>query len=274
MKKFLIIFVIMLTINIAASCEDVVNIPLDTASPRLVIEASLNWQKGTSGNVQNIKLSTTNNFYSNAVPPVSGAVVTVLNSSNTVFNFTEIGSSGTYQCVNFVPVMNEEYKLSVTVNGQNYTATENLKSVAPINTVIQETQSAFGQQALKISALYNDPPIEDNFYLYKFEFSDRPTPEYNTEEDKFFQGNPFFSLIFDDKIKVGDNVTITHYGISKSYFNYMSILLSVAGSNNGGPFQSPPATVKGNIVNETNFDNFALGFFSVSEVDKRVYTIQ
>jgi hypothetical protein len=274
MKKYTIIIILFASLKLFNSCQEAIYVPLDTASPKIVIEAALNWQKGTSGNVQNIKLTTTTNFYSNAIPTVSGAVVTVSNSTNAVFNFVEIGATGVYQCNNFIPVLNEQYKLNINVNGQSYSATENLKSVAPINTIVQEEQTAFGRRSLKIRALFNDPPIENNFYLYKFKFSDRPTPEYNTDEDKFFQGNPFFSLTFDDKIKAGDVITFTHFGISKSYFNYMSILLSVAGSNNGGPFQSPPATVKGNIKNNTNFDNFPLGYFSVSEIDIKSYTIQ
>jgi len=274
MKKYTIIIILFASLKLFNSCQEAIYVPLNTASPRLVIEAAINWQKGTPGNVQFIKLTTTTNFYSNAIPTVSGAVITVANSANVIFNFTEIVSSGVYQCNNFVPVLNEQYKLNINLNGQNYTATENLKSVAPINSIVQEEQTAFGQKTLKIRALFNDPPVENNFYLYKFKFSDRPAPEYNTDEDKFFQGNPFFSLIFDDKIKTGDVIEFTHFGISRSYFNYMSILLSVAGSNNGGPFQSPPATVKGNIKNNTNFNNFPLGYFSVSEIDIKLYTIR
>jgi hypothetical protein len=62
--------------------------------------------------------------------------------------------------------------------------------------------------------------------------------------------------------------------MSQTYYNYMSILLSVAGSSGGGPFQTPPATVKGNIKNETHFENYPLGYFRVSEADTKNYTIQ
>ncbi|MFD0778445.1 hypothetical protein ACFQZF_08170 [Flavobacterium myungsuense] len=34
------------------SCEDVVNVDLNAAPPKLVIDASINWEKGTSGNLQ------------------------------------------------------------------------------------------------------------------------------------------------------------------------------------------------------------------------------
>jgi hypothetical protein len=54
----------------------------------------------------------------------------------------------------------------------------------------------------------------------------------------------------------------------------MNILVNIAGNTNGSPFQSPPATVRGNIINTTNFDDFVLGYFSVSEVDTKNYVIQ
>jgi hypothetical protein len=73
---------------------------------------------------------------------------------------------------------------------------------------------------------------------------------------------------------VGDFVEITHYGITKEYYNYMNILLSVAGSQGGGPFATPSATVKGNIKNETNFDNYPLGYFRLSESSTKTYVVQ
>ena len=77
---------ILITISFS-SCEDVVDVDLNTAKPRLVIDASIKWQKGTSGNEQKIKLSTTTDYFSNVIPVVSGATVFITNSSNAVFDF-------------------------------------------------------------------------------------------------------------------------------------------------------------------------------------------
>jgi hypothetical protein len=41
----------------------------------------------------------------------------------------------------------------------------------------------------------------------------------------------------------------------------MSILVSIAGNSGGDP-SSPPATVRGNIVNTTDSANYPLGYFS------------
>jgi hypothetical protein len=69
-------------------------------------------------------------------------------------------------------------------------------------------------------------------------------------------------------------VQISHLGVSKTYYNYMSVLVSLAGNSGGRPFQSPQSTIRGNIINTTNIDNYALGYFSLSEVDTRNYVIQ
>jgi len=255
------------------SCQDVVDVPLDTESPRLVIEASINWHKETTGNIQKIKLTTTTGYYSNVIPTVSGATVYIENSSNLVFNFIETPNTGEYICTNFVPVLDETYTLTVINNGQIYNATESLKSVAKINTVTQEEITGLGNTALKISAFFNDPAGVNNYYMYKYKFINNAIPGYDVTDDTVFQGNTFYSIALQEDTHPGDHVQITHYGISKAYFNYMNILISTAGSNTGGPFQSVPVKVKGNIKNMTNFDNYPFGYFRLSEVDSVDYTI-
>jgi hypothetical protein len=50
-------------------------------------------------------------------------------------------------------------------------------------------------------------------------------------------------------------------------------LVSIAGNSSGSPFQSPSATVRGNIINNTTEANFPLGYFSLSEQDSRNYIV-
>lgn len=273
MKKATLFIVLFISIFFA-SCEEVVDVDLDTAPPKLVIEAAINWQKGTTGKQQSIKLTTTTGYFENVIPTVSGATVFIKNSQNEQFNFTEVPKSGRYVCVNFNPVIDETYTLTVISNGITYTATESMKSVAPITRIEQNDEGGITGDEIETRAFYNDPADADNFYLYKYVYSNKITSTYYVSEDKFFQGNEYFSKSDDEDLKVGDEVEMTHYGISKQYYNYMSILVSIAGSNVGGPFQSPPATVKGNIINMNDKANYPLGYFSLSEIDIRKYKIQ
>ena len=273
MNKIKPLLVIILTLFLY-SCEDVIPVDLNTAAPKLVIEASINWKKGTSGNQQKITLATTTDFYSNEIPKVSGATVYIKNSSNTIFNFTESAIKGDYVCSNFIPVLNEVYTLTIISNGSTYNAKESLKSVAPITEIIQNNNGGFTGNTIEIKTYYNDPANEPNYYLYKYIYSNQVKTNFYVDQDEFFNGNKFFSISQNNDLKVGDKIEVTHYGISKAYYNYMSVLVSIAGNNGGGPFQSPPATVRGNIINTTNAADYPLGYFSLSEVDIKNYTIQ
>lgn len=259
---------------LVSSCEDVIAVDLDEADPKLVIEAAINWQKGTSGNTQKIKLTTTTGFYSAQIPKVSGANVTIRNSQNTVFVFNEVGTTGEYVCSNFAPVINETYTLTIISNGNTYTATETLKAVAPISRLEQNDQGGFTGNEKEIKTYYLDPAGEPNYYLYKYSYSNQRKSDFYVDRDEFFDGNEFFSISQNDELKKDDNIEVTHYGISRAYYNYMSVLVSIAGNSGGGPFQSPPATVRGNIVNTTAPENFPLGFFSLSEIAVANYTVQ
>jgi hypothetical protein len=273
MKKVTLLIVFFMSIFFTG-CEEVVDVDLDTAPPKLVIEAAINWQKGKTGNQQVIKLTTTTGYFENVIPTVSGATVYIKNSKNEQFNFNEIPKTGRYVCTNFKPVINETYSLTVISSGQTYTATEKMQSLAPITRIEQNNEGGFTGKDIEIKAFYNDPADADNFYLYKYVYSNKVKSSYYVDDDEFFNGNEFFSVSDDDELEAGNEIEITHYGISKQYYNYMNILVSIAGSNVGGPFQSPPATVKGNIINTTNKENYPLGYFSLSEIDVKKYTIK
>ena len=59
------LIVVLLFANGFTSCTDVIDVDVPTAPPRLVIEASIDWQKGTSGNFQRVRLSTSTPFFEN-----------------------------------------------------------------------------------------------------------------------------------------------------------------------------------------------------------------
>lgn len=268
-KLIIIAFTLFLT-----SCEDVVNIDLDTAPAKLVIDASLKWEKGTTGNEQTIKLTTTTDFYSNSIPVASGAIVFVRDENANQFDFVETPGTGNYVCTNFIPVINRNYTLTVIYNGQTYTATEKLIAVPTIDSIEQNNNGGFTGNQIEVKFFFEDNGITDNFYLTQFNTSFTILPEYDVIDDEFFQGNHMFGLYSNEDLKANDQIQFTLQGISERYYNYMNVLLGIAGTNGGSPFQTPPATVRGNIINQTNFDNFALGYFRVSETDKKNYIVQ
>lgn len=271
MKNFSYIFVL-LAIVLFSGCEDVIDVNLDTAEPRLVIEAFISWQKGTSGNEQKIKLSTTTGFYNAAIPTVSGADIQIVSGQGATYNFTETPGTGEYLCDNFVPVIGESYTLTVIHAGQTYTATETLKPVPVIDRVEQKNDGGFTADEIEIKVFATDDGATDDFYLLKYTPPFTAIPVFSANSDEYFQGNQISDIYSSEDFKPGQNVGIYLYGISELHYNYMSILLEIA--SGGGPFSTQPVNVRGNIVNTTNFDNYALGFFNLSEYDYVNYQIQ
>jgi hypothetical protein len=256
------------------SCQDVVDIPLDTAAPKLVVEANLLWIKGESGQNQTIKLTTTTDYYSETIPTASGAIVTVSNSDNIIFNFIEESNSGNYICNDFIPVVNEKYKLKIQYQGQSFEAEETLLRTPEITDVTQETKAFFTDDVTEIKFYFNDAANEENYYLYGINDSNQKLPFFQSLDDKFTDGNRMFGLYRDDKLKLDDELVIGFQSVSRRYFNYLEKLIAISGGQGGGPFQTPPATVRGNIVNTTNADNFALGYFALAQGDGVIYRVK
>lgn len=266
--------ILMLTIGlILIACEDVIEVDLDTAAPRLVIDASIDWVKNTLGNEQKIILSTTTGYYSTDFPTVSGANITVTNRSGIVFDFTEVTVIGEYICTNFEPVIGETYTLSIQLNGETYTATETLIATVDIeDTVEQNNTGGFGGDEIEIKYYYQDDGSQENFYLYGFKVSVVAFPQYEIEDDENTQGNLTPVYYAHKDLESGDIVNFILYGISKRYYEYFKKILTASG-NDDGPFQTTPTVVRGNIANQTNND-FTFGYFRLSEVDIMDYVIQ
>ncbi|NJX14019.1 DUF4249 domain-containing protein [Tamlana crocina] len=272
----------LLLLVITTACEDVIDVTVPTASPRLVVQASLDWQKGTDGSNQEIKLSTSTPYFdTNRTSPVNTAIVTVTNKDNgVVYNFTN-QNDGTYTISNFEPIIGHTYELEILYNNERYSATETFISVSPINRVEQSVEGGFDEELLDISIFWNDPVDIENFYLIKFIEAGDVVPIYEDYPDEFVDGNEldtFFEKEDDDddssaKFNPGDVVEISLYGISKQYDHYISLLIEQYDSA-GDPFSTIPGQLRGNCINTDNPDNYAFGYFRLSEYDTVTYTFQ
>lgn len=262
------------------SCEDVVEVDVPESTPKLVIEASIEWEKGTVGNEQEIKLSLSTPYFSNqqVVPAIGAQVLVRKLADNTIFNFAE-SSEGVYTINSFTPELNEIYELEILYNNELYKGQEVFKSVSNINSVTQTVEGGFNDELIEVNIFFDDPVGEENYYLTRFHEPGDVLPYYFPLEDEFTDGNEM-TMFYEkedsdnenDELNAGDIVEIELSGISERYYNYMSLLLQQA--DDQGPFGVTPAPVIGNCINETNVDAKPFGYFRLSEVVKTSYTIQ
>ncbi len=273
--------IIFLSVIVFNSCEDVVDVDLQTAPARLTIEASLDWEKGTQGNNQTIKLSTSTPYFdTTSNSAVTGASVMVTNDTSGDEFIFEDQNNGTYTTSAFIPVLNQSYTLDVRYNDENYTATETLIPVVDFLEITQSTEEGFDDEALEVNIIFNDPDIEGNRYLLRLQEEGDLLPELGVIDDEFVNGNEI-SLEYEKEededagtevFVPRDVVNIDLFGISEDYYNYMSILIEQA--DGLGLFSTIPVAFRGNCVNLDNPDNYANGYFRVTQVVRARYTFE
>ncbi|MDA9363981.1 DUF4249 domain-containing protein [Flavobacteriaceae bacterium] len=265
MKYFSALLLFALTISLF-SCEDVIEVEVQNTTPRLVIDAQFNIFTALEAPrlEGGVKLSMSANYFDLNVPIIKDALVTITHlNSGLEYPLLFDESIGMFlpNKIDFLTDFISKYELKVVYNGQVYRGNTNFVPVPPILKAVQGTKTLFSGDETEIILSFQDFSERDDFYLYDF-----GQDIYRPIEDRFFQGEEFvFSHFYSsDEVKVGDLITIKAHGVEEQYYNYFNLLLTLTDSN-GGPFQSLPASSRGNILNVTQPDNYPLGYFLISE---------
>ena len=94
-----------------------------------------------------------------------------------------------------------------------------------------------------------------------------------------------FSYFYEKDLEVGTEVDISILGADLQFFNYVDLLVEQT-QDDGGVFETPAATVRGNVFDVTGIDNnelfdnverpdnFALGYFAVVQEFKQSIVIE
>ena len=268
MRKFVGLLLIAIMIG---SCEDVVELDLNNADPRLVIDASIELEEDRT-TFARVLLTRTADFYTEGNPVVEGAMITIDDDQGNNYVLTDVGF-GLYSAEIRTAEDGISYTLRIEEGNNIYTATEQLVRTSPLIEVEQEIVTGFGDDVLKLTGFYNDPPGLGNYYL--FEYEDPLNQQVDVGDDEFLDGNTSPTIFFFEDFEAGDLATFRSKGIDQECYNFYRKLLDQSGEGSGGgPFSTPPATVRGNIINSTNPERYPFGYFRVSEVFTLEYTIQ
>ena len=266
MKKIYIYTI--LTVLLFSNCEKVVDIDVPTIEPKLIIDASFevlfNESPVTANMAVKLKLST--DYFNETIPTVSDAIVFLTNTADgSVINFSDVNLNGNFApIINFIPKDAIEYELTVIHKSEIYKGNATKVKSTQIDSAIQGDETLFSGKETEVKVAFKDNVDNENYYLFNF-----TNNLFLPLEDRFFNGTNYnFSFFYqEDEIEVPTNVTVTMSGITKDYFTYFRILQNQSGTSGGGPFQSVPSSLLGNVINTTNEANFPLGYFHISETD-------
>lgn len=266
MKKRYILPVLMILFFTA--CEKVIEIDVPSIEPKLIIDATFEVlfdEDPVKANTV-VKLRLSADYFDNIIPTVLNATVFLTNlSNNTVINFSDENADGNYEPINsFIPTDNEEYELTIIHNNETYKGKATTVKSTTISDIEQGDETLFSGKEIELKVSFLDNLTVENYYLFNIDIFN-----YITIEDRYFNGSEYnFSYFYEDEnIEFPKNITVRMSGVSKEYFTYFRVLLNQSGQSAGGPFQSVPSSLLGNIINTTNEDNFPLGYFHISETD-------
>ena len=266
MKNIKTIFVLLSIFFI--SCEKVVNIDVPSIDPKLIIDASFQVYFDESPVTANtvVKLKLSADYFDDVIPVVTNATVFITDlSNNNIINFSDDNADGSYEpLIAFVPVSDIAYELTVTHDNETYKGAATKIKSTPLTSAIQGDETLFSGEETEVKIDFTDLSLEDNYYLFDFTKN-----LFVTIEDRFFNGVDYnFSYFYkEDDIELPTTVTIRMSGVTKEYFTYFRVLVNQSGQGGGGPFETVPSSLLGNMINTTNEADFPLGYFHISETD-------
>ena len=264
--KNIYIFLILIII-ITVSCEDVIEIELDSIEQKLVVEGVIN----DDDEHCTVKLSKTGDYFNPGIyPAVSDAVITVTENNTEPVNFTE-NESGNYIAEDLQGKENTSYTLNIMSEGKEYTANVTIPQKVSIESLsfMYSQANPRLEEGYMVKCHFNEPEEFVNFYRLK---------AYKKGDTTKANGNIY---IFDDGIISGNNaVIIWNYEVfqpldtvivelltlDKSTYDYFNTLSRIAGEVVGGPQMLTAGSTPANPV--TNLSNDALGYFGAYTVSR------
>jgi Domain of unknown function (DUF4249) len=248
---------VFLFIIFLCSCEKVIDVNINNAGKMYVIE----------GNVSNllteqpeVKISQTKNFEeNNTFNGIAGAVVTIQVNNGVVYPLTQ-ASPGIYRSNAFTGAPGNNYKLSVTINGNNYTATCIMPAaLVKLDTLTVEDLSFAGNTTKTIQPSYLDPNGKGNSYRLMQYINGKQVKKIFVQNDDLSDGlritRPLIN--FDDEIKSGDVVKVNLQCIDANVYKFWySLDQEATGENQSATPANPVNNISGN----------ALGYFSAHSV--------
>ncbi len=262
MKKNLItvllsLWIVLLAVLGLVSCEKVIDVDLNSADPRIVIEATLDDSRECV-----VRLSRTVDFdQKNIFPPVSGAFITLSDGTGKVDSLREEGNGYYHAITVFDAYYGKTFTLTVSVEGKVYLASSTMPPPIEIDSLSFETMS-FGETSTEVvNVHFQDPEGIKNYYRFVETYDlFEPQKYIFITDDRLQDGQSITASLFspDTVSRSGMLVRVMLHCIDEGVYEYLRTAAMITGRE--GESSASPA----NPV--SNFSGGVLGYFSASSV--------
>jgi hypothetical protein len=257
LREKMIIVISFLFVFFLTSCEKVIDLDLNEAEKKYVIEAIITDQPSTT----KVLITQTKNFdEDNTFPGISGATVTITESGGATTTLTET-SQGVYENAALIGVSGKTYSLSVNINGKIFSATCAMPQKVNLDTIYVTDELLFTDTRKIANADFHEPVGRGNNYRFIQYINKNKQEDIIIQNDDYTDGRNVNAKLFffgdeDDVngiIRSGDTVRVDMLCIDQPMYKYW---FSLVRSSVGGNQQATPS----NPV--TNMQGGALGYFS------------
>ncbi|WP_020533417.1 DUF4249 domain-containing protein [Flexithrix dorotheae] len=295
MNRFLKFIGFLFLNSLFFSCEDVIDIDVESGPPILAIDA---WLTNQPIN-QTIKLRYSTPYFDSSKAPVgTGATVTVSDENGKVYSFVDPDQDGDYvwesNGTDSIGILDMEYTLNVIFDGETYQAKSLVKRVPPIDSIFVEfREEDLGFPEGYYAQVFAKDPVGngDSYWIRTYkngEFLNKPVEINLSYDGGFSAGSNIDGITFITPIReginpfdedengdflapyaIGDHIKVEVLSITNEAFDYMNevkIQIDRPGGI-GELFASPIFNVTSNIENiNGNNEDKPLGFFAVSNI--------
>jgi len=265
-----------LAVLAAGACTRIVDLDVEEGPRLLVVEGRVE----LGAPLQRVRLTTTDVASSDTAPPrATGALVEIGDELGTRHALFE-SAPGLYETGDLIPRVGGTYTLRVTWQGERYEAVTDLVGGPPIDSlyfVYVEEGLAQGDSGYRAVIDYTDPPGVPNWYLWELwvngvrRVAIDPGNRFRViSSDEYYDGGRVVGYQpFDEEVvDPGDAVTLRQIAMTEPAYRYWFTLFEQTAPG-GGPFSTPPASLRGNVANLTDPGHRALGWFLAGEVHER-----
>lgn len=268
MNKFIPLLFSVLVFSFA--CEKIVEIELNQSMPQLVIEGLLT----NRDTVHFVKVSKSVQFYDTGLSPVTDAIINVTGKGQAYsYSHNPMGIDSMqgyyFSDVAYAGKIGESYTLNVEVDGINYNATDTLRFVTPIDSLMFAIDLSVSEEDEEDGKIYQvilyakEPSNSEDFYQFKF-YRNRKLITYSTDVYVFSDvalGPTLDGVPSPVLFREGELASVQIYSLTKEQYLFYEDLESLL-NNDGGMFSPPPANPR------NTFSNPALGLWQVSAISE------
>lgn len=255
---------------IFTSCEKVIEIDLNSASPKIVIEATIN---NNPGPYKVLLTKTTDYFNPQDYPLISGAEVVISDNLGNTEKLIE-KSAGNYETSTLEGVPGRAYTLNVNINGESFTSTSEMPKITMIDSVtytqmpFMNPHSQSNVPQYRISCYFKDSIGVNEFFRIIAYKNKEKIRQFYLLDDKISDGNQLGYGGIRGDIFLGDTIDIELIKIDQKVYEFYTTLANIILSGEGMRDNGTPANPN------TNISNGALGYFGALAIDKKTIIVE